>query len=111
MLVSLDQTKTKGSEENRMAQTKRRAAGKGPEELSRTVDLLSTMLAREVRELNTRQKAARCGDGDAGTVRSIKEVTAVLKDLVAATKLLNEQGADATGAECGVVLLPTVEDG
>ena len=36
--------------------------------------------------------------------------TAVLKDLAAVAKTLNDQGAQAEGAECGVVLLPTVEE-
>ena len=46
----------------------------------------------------------------AGTMKGLKEATAVLKDLAAVAKALNEQGADAEGRECGVVLLPPVED-
>lgn len=92
-----------------MAQTKRPAA-KSQDNLFRTIDLLSAMLAQEVKDLNARQKAARSEGGDAGTVKAIKEMTAVLKDLVAATKTMNEQGTEAEGRECGVVLLPQVED-
>ena len=67
---------------NRMAQKIRPSAGKGLDNLHRATDTLSTMLAQE----------------------------AVLKDLAAVAKALNEQGADAEGRECGVVLLPPVED-
>ena len=35
---------------------------------------------------------------------------AVLKDLAAVAKTLNDQGADAEARACGVVLLPAVED-
>ena len=35
---------------------------------------------------------------------------AVLKDLAGVSKTLNDQGVDAEGRECGVVLLPPVED-
>ena len=31
-------------------------------------------------------------------------------DLAGVAKTLNDQGAQAEGAECGVVLLPTVEE-
>ena len=86
-----------------MAQKIRPSAGKGLDNLHRATDTLSTMLAQEVKELNTRQKAAR-------TMKGLKEATAVLKDLAAVAKALNEQGADAEGRECGVVLLPPVED-
>ena len=87
-----------------MAQKIRPSAGKGLDNLHRTTDTLSTMLAQEVKELNTRQKAARRDGAEAaGTMKGLKEATAVLKDL-------NEQGADAEGRECGVVLLPPVED-
>ena len=41
---------------------------------------------------------------------SLKICTAVLKDLAGVAKTLNDQGAQAEGAECGVVLLPTVEE-
>ena len=60
---------------------------------------------------NARQKAARRDGAEAaGTMKGLKEATAVLKDLAAVAKALNEQGADAEGRECGVVLLPPVED-
>jgi len=89
-----------------MAQKIRPSAGKGLDNLHRATDTLSTML-----ELNTRQKAARRDGAEAaGTMKGLKEATAVLKDLAAVAKALNEQGADAEGRECGVVLLPPVED-
>ncbi len=95
----------------RMAQKIRPSAGKGLDNLHRATDTLSTMLAQEVKELNTRQKAARRDGAEAaGTMKGLKEATAVLKDLAAVAKTLNEQGADAEGRECGVVLLPPVED-
>ena len=53
---------------------------RGLASLSRATDTLSTLLAQQVRELNARQKAAK------------------------------KEGAQAEGAECGVVLLPTVEE-
>ena len=85
-----------------MAQKIRPSAGKGLDNLHRTTDTLSTMLA---------QKAARRDGAEAaGTMKGLKEATAVLKDLAAVAKALNEQGADAEGRECGVVLLPPVED-
>ena len=68
-------------------------------------------LAQQVRELNARQKAAKKeGASGAGTMKDLKEATAVLKDLAGVAKTLNDQGAQAEGAECGVVLLPTVEE-
>ena len=73
-----------------MAQKKRSAEGKCLENLYRAADTLSTLLAQEVKEL--------------------KEITAILKDVAAVTKTVNEQGAEAEGGECGVVLLPKVED-
>ena len=95
---------------NRMAQKIRPSAGKGLDNLHRATDTLSTMLAQEVKELNTRQKAARRDGAEAaGTMKGLKEATAVLKDLAAVAKTLNEQGADAEGRECGVVLLPPVD--
>ena len=42
--------------------------------------------------------------------KGLKEATAVLKDLAGVSKTLNDQGVDAEGRECGVVLLPPVED-
>lgn len=90
-----------------MGQTKQ---PRGLESLSRATDTLSTLLAQEVRDLNTRQRAARRdGTQDPGTMKGLKEATAVLKDLAAVAKTLNDQGAQADSAECGVVLLPVVE--
>ena len=84
---------------------------KGLESLSRATDTLSALLAQEVRELNARQKAAKkTGAADGSTMKDLKEATAVLKDLAGVAKTLNDQGAQAEGAECGVVLLPTVEE-
>ena len=91
-----------------MGQTKQ---ARGLASLSRATDTLSTLLAQQVRELNARQKAAKKeGASGAGTMKDLKEATAVLKDLAGVAKTLNDQGAQAEGAECGVVLLPTVED-
>ena len=45
-----------------------------------------------------------------GIMKGLKEATAVLKDLAGVSKTLNDQGVDAEGRECGVVLLPPVED-
>lgn len=93
-----------------MGQTKC-AAAKGLDSLRRATDTLSTMLAQEVKELNARQRAARKENGpDPGTMKGLKEATAVLKDLAAVAKTLNDQGVDAEGRECGVVLLPPVEE-
>ena len=73
-----------------MAQTKRPASAKGLESLHRATDTLSTMLAQEVKELNARQKAARRDGADAaGTMKGLKEATAVLKDLASVAKVLN----------------------
>lgn len=84
---------------------------KGLESLSRATDTLSALLAQEVRELNARQKAAKkTGAADGSTIKGLKEATAVLKDLAGVAKTLNDQGAQAEEAECGVVLLPTVEE-
>ena len=91
-----------------IAQTKQ---ARGLASLSRATDTLSTLLAQQVRELNARQKAAKKeGASGAGTMKDLKEATAVLKDLAGVAKTLNDQGAQAEGAECGVVLLPTVEE-
>ena len=87
-----------------MGQTKQ---ARGLASLSRATDTL----AQQVRELNARQKAAKKeGASGAGTMKDLKEATAVLKDLAGVAKTLNDQGAQAEGAECGVVLLPTVEE-
>ena len=67
-----------------MAQKIRPSAGKGLDNLHRATDTLSTMLAQEVKELNPRQKAARRDGAEAaGTMKGLKEATAVLKDLAA----------------------------
>ena len=64
-----------------------------------------------VKELSARQKTARRdGTETSGIVKAMKEITAILKDVAAVTKTVNEQGAEAEGGECGVVLLPKVED-
>ena len=93
-----------------MAQTKRAAGKRSLASLQRATDLLSTMLAQEVRELSERQKARKAGGENASALRELKETTGVLKDLAAVAKTLNEQGAGAGQAECGVVLMPAVED-
>ena len=79
-----------------MGQTKQ---ARGLASLSRATDTLSTLLA-----------AKKEGASGAGTMKDLKEATAVLKDLAGVAKTLNDQGAQAEGAECGVVLLPTVEE-
>lgn len=92
-----------------MAQTKRPASAKGLESLHRATDILSTMLAQEVKELNARQKAAKKnGSPDAGLMKGLKEATAVLKDLAAVAKSLNDQGTETEGAQTGVVLMPAI---
>ena len=108
-MVSFCQAKRNGGENKAMGQTKR-PEGKSLESLYRATDTLSAMLAQEVKELNARQKASRKnGTADPGTIKGLKEATAILKDLAAVTKTLNDQGTDAEGAVCGVVLLPSVE--
>ena len=98
----------KGDDPNTMGQTKQ---ARGLASLGRATDTLSTLLAQQVRELNDRQKAAkREGTADPCTMKGLKEATAVLKDLAAVAKTLNEQGTQTEGAECGVVLLPQVEE-
>lgn len=89
-----------------MEQTKQAA---GLRSLNRATDTLSTLLAQEVKTLNERQKAARReGTPDPGMMKGLKEATAVLKDLAAVAKTLNEQGTQTDGKECGVVLLPPI---
>lgn len=91
-----------------MGQTKQ---ARGLASLSRATDTLSTLLAQQVKDLNDRQRAARKdGIADPGTMKGLKEATAVLKDLAAVAKTLNEQGTQTEGTECGVVLLPRVEE-
>lgn len=97
-----------------MGQTKQ-PASKSMESLQRATDTLSTLLAQEVRELNARQKTARKaadkdGPADPCSFKGLKEATAVLKDLAAVARALNEQGVEAEGTVCGVVLLPSVEE-
>ena len=97
----------KGDDPNTMGQTKQ---ARGLASLGRATDTLSTMLAQEVKELNARQKAQRADGSDPTLMKGLKEATAVLKDLAAVAKTLNDQGADAEARACGVVLLPAVED-
>ena len=92
-----------------MAQAKQPGRDKSLASLHKATDTLSTMLAQEVKELNARQKAQRA-DGSDPALKGLKEATAVLKDLAAVAKTLNDQGADAEARACGVVLLPAVED-
>ena len=89
-----------------MGQTKPAA---GLKSLNRAADTLSTLLAQEVKELNERQKAARRENTPDPDDEGLKEATAVLKDLAGVVKTLNDQGTELEGTECGVVLLPPVE--
>ena len=94
-----------------MGQTKAQREAAGLASLHRATDTLSTLLAQEVKELNARQKAAKKnGSPDAGLMKGLKEATAVLKDLAAVARSLNDQGVQAQGVESGVVLLPRVEE-
>ena len=43
-------------------------------------------------------------------MKGLKEATAVLKDLAAVAKTLNDQGMSDQGTETGVVVLPCVEE-
>ena len=89
-----------------MGQTRQAA---GLKSLNRAADTLSTLLAQEVKELNARQKAAKKnGSPDAGLMKGLKEATAVLKDLAAVAKSLNDQGTETEGAQTGVVLMPAI---
>ena len=90
-----------------MEPTNQPAPGRGLENLRDATDTLSGLLAQEVRALSTRRQ----GPADPGTVRELKEATAVLKDLAAVSKSLNEPENDREGTVCGVVLLPAVESG
>lgn len=91
-----------------MAERKPPGPARSLNDLHRATDTLSAMLAQEVRDLHSRQKKARQGEGDPGTMKALKEVTAVLKDLASVAKTLNDQGVDGEGAMYGVVLLPPV---
>ena len=93
-----------------MAQAKQPGRDKSLASLHKATDTLSTILAQEVRELNARQKAQHTDGSDPALMKGLKEATAVLKDLAAVAKTLNDQGADAEARACGVVLLPAVED-
>ena len=84
-----------------MAQAKQPGRDKSLASLHKATDTLSTMLA---------QKAQRADGSDPTLMKGLKEATAVLKDLAAVAKTLNDQGADAEARACGVVLLPAVED-
>ena len=77
--------------------------------LNRATDTLSVILVQEVRDINTRQRAARKENADVGTMKSIKEATAVLKDLTTVSRTLSEgeSGADKQGG--GVILMPQAE--
>ena len=87
-----------------------RKTSKGLDSLSRATDILSTLLAQQV-QLNARQREnRRSGAEDPGTMKGLKEATAVLKDLAAVARSLNDQGVQAEGTESGVVLLPRVEE-
>lgn len=55
-------------------------------------------------------RTRRSGAEDPGTMKGLKEATAVLKDLAAVARSLNDQGVQAEGTESGVVLLPRVEE-
>lgn len=102
--------RTKGCENTKMEQEKQ-AAAKGRESLQKAADTLSAMLTQEIRDLNARQRAARKEKSTApGLMKDLKEATAMLKDLTGVKKTLSEQGLDPEGRECGVVLLPPVED-
>lgn len=110
-MVSYCQAKQKGSENTEMAQTKLPAGDRSLASLHKATDTLSTLLAQEVRELNARQKAAKkTGAADGSTIKGLKEATAVLKDLAAVAKTLNDQGTQTEGTGCGVVILPPVEE-
>ena len=52
----------------------------------------------------------RSGAEAPGTMNGLKEATAVLKDLAAVARSLNDQGVQAEGMESGVVLLPRMEE-
>ena len=93
-----------------MAQAKQPGRDKSLASLQKATDTLSTMLAQEVKELNARQKVQRADGSDPALMKGLKEATAVLKDLAAVAKTLNDQGTDAEARACGVVLLPAVED-
>ena len=55
-------------------------------------------------------RTAAAGQRTPGRMKGLKEATAVLKDLAAVARSLNDQGVQAEGTESGVVLLPRVEE-
>ena len=90
-----------------MGQEKQEASN-GMKNLQKAADTLSTMLVQEIKGLNTRQRAARKEKStDTGLMKDLKEATAVLTGV---TKTLNDQEMEEEGRECGVVLLPPVEE-
>ena len=93
-----------------MAQAKQPGRDKSLASLHKATDTLSTMLAQEVKELNARQKVQRADGSDPALMKGLKEATAVLKDLAAVAKTLNDQGTQTEGTGCGVVILPPVEE-
>lgn len=94
-----------------MAPQKQARQPRGLASLNRATGTLSTLLAQQVRELNQRQKDAKLkGQPDPGTMKMLKEATAVLKDLAAVAKTLNDQGVQTESIQTGVVLLPCVEE-
>ena len=90
-----------------MEATNQPAPGGSLENLRDATDTLSGLLAQQVRALSTRRQ----DPADPGAVRELKEATAVLKDLAAVSKSLNDPGSDRESTVCGVVLLPAVEPG
>ena len=92
-----------------MGQTKQ-PASKSMESLQRATDTLSTLLELNARQKTARKAADKDGPADPGSFKGLKEATAVLKDLAAVARALNEQGVEAEGMVCGVVLLPSVEE-
>ena len=92
-----------------MAQAKQPGRDKSLASLHKATDTLSTMLAQEVKELTPGRRPSVAMVPTPPDER-LKEATAVLKDLAAVAKTLNDQGADAEARACGVVLLPAVED-
>ena len=90
-----------------MGQTKPAA---GLKSLNRAADTLPPRRARGVMERTPRHTAPRReSTPDPGMMKGLKEATAVLKDLAGVVKTLNDQGTELEGTECGVVLLPPVE--
>ena len=57
-----------------------------------------------------KKAAKKTGAADGSTIKGLKEATAVLKDLAAVAKTLNDQGTQTEGTGCGVVILPPVEE-